>query len=343
MIARTPGSVQAVSFLLVLPLSFGSNTFVPTAHHARLVADLHRGQPDLPPGLDRPRPDARRRVQATDLAWTLGLDGGAAASSSYRWRSVWATGSGPDRRAVRLDRGPVALVTTAVGSSRAIASVPGGAIARVAYAGGRSRSAADASCPVETGRPPGRRGRRRRGPRRAAPRIAAASRVVRPRPAASAATATPTVARIGRSSLARRRRGRRVARSASAWSRSAGLGRHRAGRRRGRSPCGMCSGHGVRRTSRQQSPAQPSGPWRGAPVEVTGHPVEDRPARLRRRSGRPGPLGGPAPAATVVELLRGPPPKSPLPGVEVGQPDLDDRSRRRRRRRAQRDGDPACS
>jgi oleandomycin transport system permease protein len=31
MIARTPGSVQGMMILLVLPLSFGSNTFVPTA------------------------------------------------------------------------------------------------------------------------------------------------------------------------------------------------------------------------------------------------------------------------------------------------------------------------
>lgn len=31
MVARTPGAVQGIMFLLVLPLSFGSNTFVPTA------------------------------------------------------------------------------------------------------------------------------------------------------------------------------------------------------------------------------------------------------------------------------------------------------------------------
>jgi oleandomycin transport system permease protein len=31
MIARAPGAVQGIMFLLVLPLSFGSNTFVPTA------------------------------------------------------------------------------------------------------------------------------------------------------------------------------------------------------------------------------------------------------------------------------------------------------------------------
>ncbi len=31
MVARTPGSVQGIMFLLVLPLSFGSNTFVSTS------------------------------------------------------------------------------------------------------------------------------------------------------------------------------------------------------------------------------------------------------------------------------------------------------------------------
>jgi oleandomycin transport system permease protein len=31
MIARTSGAVQGIMFLLVLPLSFGSNTFVPTS------------------------------------------------------------------------------------------------------------------------------------------------------------------------------------------------------------------------------------------------------------------------------------------------------------------------
>ena len=47
---RTSGAVQGIMFLIVLPLSFASNTFVPTATHAGLAADLRQGQPDHPPG-----------------------------------------------------------------------------------------------------------------------------------------------------------------------------------------------------------------------------------------------------------------------------------------------------
>ena len=46
MMVRTPGAVQGIMFLLVLPLSFGSNTFVTTATDARLAAGLRQGQPD---------------------------------------------------------------------------------------------------------------------------------------------------------------------------------------------------------------------------------------------------------------------------------------------------------
>jgi oleandomycin transport system permease protein len=69
--ARTPGAVQGIGFLLVLPLSFGSNTFVatetmpgwlqafvkvnPISHLVSTVRALMNGGP-----------------YAADLAWTLG-------------------------------------------------------------------------------------------------------------------------------------------------------------------------------------------------------------------------------------------------------------------------------
>jgi len=71
MIARTSGAVQGIMFLIVLPLSFGSNTFVPTdtmpgwlqsfvkvnpiSHLVGAVRGLMIGGP-----------------VAADLAWTLG-------------------------------------------------------------------------------------------------------------------------------------------------------------------------------------------------------------------------------------------------------------------------------
>ena len=45
MVARTPGAVQGIMMLLVLPLSFASSTFVPTDDDAGLAADVRRRQP----------------------------------------------------------------------------------------------------------------------------------------------------------------------------------------------------------------------------------------------------------------------------------------------------------
>ena len=51
---------RAIMFLIVLPLTFASNTFVAHVDDARLAADLRQGQPDLPPGRHRARADDRR-------------------------------------------------------------------------------------------------------------------------------------------------------------------------------------------------------------------------------------------------------------------------------------------
>jgi oleandomycin transport system permease protein len=76
MLARSPGSVQGLAFLLIFPLTFGSNVFVPTAslpgwlqawvriNPVTQVSDAARGLIlDLPPG---------RSVTAS-LLWTAGI------------------------------------------------------------------------------------------------------------------------------------------------------------------------------------------------------------------------------------------------------------------------------
>jgi oleandomycin transport system permease protein len=76
MLARSPGSVQGLAFLLIFPLTFGSNVFVPTAslpgwlqawvriNPVTQVSDAARGLIlDLPPG----------RSVAASLLWTAGI------------------------------------------------------------------------------------------------------------------------------------------------------------------------------------------------------------------------------------------------------------------------------
>ena len=65
MIARTPGAVQGILFLIMFPLTFGTSTFVPVETHAGLAADLHRRQPAHAPDRHAARPDARRPGAAT--------------------------------------------------------------------------------------------------------------------------------------------------------------------------------------------------------------------------------------------------------------------------------------
>ena len=87
-----PGAVQGIMFLLVLPLSFGSNTFVPTGDDAGLAAGLRQGQPDHPSGRRGARPDDRR-TGGLARAVDTGLDGRVAhrvrplATRAYRRRT----------------------------------------------------------------------------------------------------------------------------------------------------------------------------------------------------------------------------------------------------------------
>ena len=76
MLARSPGSVQGLAFMLIFPLTFGSNVFVPTAslpgwlqawvkiNPVTQVSDAARGLIlDLPLG----------RSVAASLLWTVGI------------------------------------------------------------------------------------------------------------------------------------------------------------------------------------------------------------------------------------------------------------------------------
>jgi oleandomycin transport system permease protein len=60
MMVRTAGAVQAVMFLLVLPLSFGSNAFVRATTMPGWAAGVREREPALASGQRRAGPDARR-------------------------------------------------------------------------------------------------------------------------------------------------------------------------------------------------------------------------------------------------------------------------------------------
>ena len=53
--------VQGISMMIMFPLTFLSNAFVPDRHAARLAADLRRHQPGHPRGDRHPRPGQQRR------------------------------------------------------------------------------------------------------------------------------------------------------------------------------------------------------------------------------------------------------------------------------------------
>jgi oleandomycin transport system permease protein len=60
MVVREPGGVQGISFMLMFPLTFGSNMFVPGRHDAGLAAGLGPREPRDAPDRDRPLADDRR-------------------------------------------------------------------------------------------------------------------------------------------------------------------------------------------------------------------------------------------------------------------------------------------
>jgi oleandomycin transport system permease protein len=74
MVARTPGSVQAIGFLLVLPLSFGSNTFVPTDTMPGWLQAFVKVNP-ISHLVSTVRALLNGGAYATDLVWTLGWMG----------------------------------------------------------------------------------------------------------------------------------------------------------------------------------------------------------------------------------------------------------------------------
>ena len=71
MIVRTPGAVQGIGFLLVLPLSFGSNTFVPTETMPGWLQAFVNVNP-ISHLVSTVRGADERRPVRHDLIWTLG-------------------------------------------------------------------------------------------------------------------------------------------------------------------------------------------------------------------------------------------------------------------------------
>jgi oleandomycin transport system permease protein len=69
--ARTPGSVQAIGFLMVLPLSFGSNTFVATSTMPGWLQAFVKVNP-ISHLVSTVRALMNGGAYGTDLAWTLG-------------------------------------------------------------------------------------------------------------------------------------------------------------------------------------------------------------------------------------------------------------------------------
>ena len=61
--AHAPSSVQGISMLILFPLTFLSNAFVPADTHARLAAVVRRHQPGLAPGHRGARSGQRRHGQ----------------------------------------------------------------------------------------------------------------------------------------------------------------------------------------------------------------------------------------------------------------------------------------
>ena len=69
--ARTPGAVQGIGFLMVLPLSFGSNTFVATATMPGWLQAFVKVNP-ISHLVSTVRALMNGGAYATDLVWTLG-------------------------------------------------------------------------------------------------------------------------------------------------------------------------------------------------------------------------------------------------------------------------------
>ena len=60
-IARSARSVQGISMMILFPLTFLSNAFVPVDTLPRLAADVREDQPGLAPGVGHARPGQPRR------------------------------------------------------------------------------------------------------------------------------------------------------------------------------------------------------------------------------------------------------------------------------------------
>ncbi len=71
MMARTSGAVQGIGFLLVLPLSFGSNTFVPTETMPGWLQAFVNVNP-ISHLVSTVRALMNGGAYGTDLIWTLG-------------------------------------------------------------------------------------------------------------------------------------------------------------------------------------------------------------------------------------------------------------------------------
>ena len=186
-------------FLLVLPLSFGSNTFVPTDDDAGLAAGLRQRQPDHATW----SATVRGLMLGGPVAGHAGLDAAVDGRAAGRVRTAGAAGLPPARPERQSSSrsglsGQRRLALEALGpAGPAAAAVEGTSL------GVRGREPSAPSSPQRSRRAMPtdvelRSGRRAPRSRARRPRIAAASPMP-PTASARSATATPTAARIGQS------------------------------------------------------------------------------------------------------------------------------------------------
>ena len=67
-IARSARAVQGISMMILFPLTFLSNAFVPVTHAAGLAGGVREDQPGLAPGVRHARPGQPRRRSAARWA-----------------------------------------------------------------------------------------------------------------------------------------------------------------------------------------------------------------------------------------------------------------------------------
>ena len=302
-------------FLLVLPLSFGSNTFVADRDDAGLAAGLRQGQPDHPPGRDRPRPDDRRPGRRT--TWCGRWAGWPCCWwCSCRWRCA-ATAAAPDRRP------PSRARQLRAGSSRGDGGSPGpvrgpprSACRRTRRPSAASRCQVSAAHRGSVGSSAAAQLRRRAEHRRAAARSTAA-------PSARRRPTTPTVAH-DRHVLGRRRRpGRPRQVAPGAWSSVAGAacdaGRGAPARSRARGPgIGSLEATGRAAPDAAAPACRACGESALAGQQLDRWPAA-RPANSRARSAVGAGVERPGSASSARRR-----PTSPRRSVHVGQPQPDD-------------------